>query len=70
MSTTTTTSVWLTSPQAAARIGVHPMTMVNWRHLGRGPKYEKLGPGKGAHTRYHVDEIDKWMRSSKKVNAA
>lgn len=65
MSTTTLPTVWLTSPEAAARIGIHPVTLAAWRRQGRGPKFEKLGPGRAAHTRYHVDEVDKWMRSEK-----
>lgn len=70
MSTTTIPAVWLTSPEAAARIGIHPVTLAQWRRKGRGPKFEKLGGGKAAHTRYHVDEIDKWMRSKNKATAA
>lgn len=70
MSTTTIPSVWLTAPEAAARISIHPVTLAQWRRKGRGPKFQKLGTGKAARIRYHVKDIDAWMRSSKKVNAA
>lgn len=67
MSTPTlaTPSVWLTPVDTAARIGMHPVTLAQWRRKGRGPKFEKLGTSRTSRVRYHVDDVDAWMRSNK-----
>ena len=41
---------------AADRLGLRPSTLTQWRWLGKGPRYRKLG----AAVRYHVDDIDAW----------
>lgn len=56
---------WLTNRQAAARIGIHPVTLATWRSKGRGPEYQKLGSGPKGHIRYRADAVDAWMRSEK-----
>lgn len=44
MSTETHTQpLVLTQEQAAARLGVTKRAMANWRSMGRGPKFVKLG---------------------------
>lgn len=70
MSTTIATpSVWLNPAQAAERIGMHPVTLAHWRRGGRGPKFQKLGTSRTSRIRYHIKDVDSWMRSNK-VNAA
>ncbi len=32
-----------TTPEAAAKLGVAPATLVDWRFRRRGPKYTKVG---------------------------
>ena len=51
-----TASPFLTEEQAAARLGLSPRTLRNWRCSGYGPKALKLG---GA-VRYHADALDGW----------
>lgn len=62
-------SVWLNPQETAARIGMHPVTLAQWRRKGRGPRFEKLGSSRTARIRYHVEDVDAWMRSNK-VDAA
>lgn len=33
----------LSTPEAAAKLGVAPTTMVDWRFHRKGPKYAKVG---------------------------
>lgn len=33
----------LSTPQAAAKLGVAPATLVDWRFRRKGPKYAKVG---------------------------
>jgi hypothetical protein len=40
-------------------IGIKPKTLQNWRSLGRGPAYLKLG-GKVV---YSLDDLRKWLES-------
>ncbi len=51
-------SPWLTTEQAAAYLKSTPGTLETWRKKGRGPAYH------GGHrfTRYHVGDLDAWMR--------
>ncbi|WP_280420061.1 helix-turn-helix domain-containing protein [Nocardia carnea] len=58
---------WLSTKQAADRLGVHPVTMSNWRRRGEGPKFEKMGTGRGAHIRYHIRDVDEWVKSGRKA---
>ncbi|TFC26401.1 DNA-binding protein [Cryobacterium sp. TMT2-18-3] len=49
-------SPFLTEAQAAARIGVVPKTLRNWRSAGTGPTALRLGRS----VRYHIDSLDGW----------
>lgn len=50
--------VWLTPPQVSERTGFAVSTLANWRSLGVGPAYAKVG------TRIRYDEtvITAWQR--------
>ena len=47
---------FLTETQAAARLGLAPKTLRNWRSRGDGPGYLRLG----SVIRYHLEELDGW----------
>lgn len=34
---------WLTTPEAAAHLGLNPKTLANMRCLGTGPAFHKIG---------------------------
>ncbi len=36
-------------------------TLANWRYLGRGPAYVRLGETKGGPVRYHVSAVLEWL---------
>jgi hypothetical protein len=50
----------LPSAAAAAYIGVAPKTLSNWRALGEGPPYVRLGK---SHARivYRVSDLDQYL---------
>ncbi len=41
-------------------IGVAERTIAQWRYLGRGPKYHKLG----GHVRYDPAEVQAWIEEN------
>ncbi len=47
----------LTTEQLAARWGIAPKTLHNWRHTGGGPPFVKIGRA----VRYRADAIDRWL---------
>ena len=49
-------TAYLTTEQAAARLGLNPSTMRNWRCRGKGPMYAKFE----RLVRYPVAVLDKW----------
>jgi predicted DNA-binding transcriptional regulator AlpA len=49
-------SPFLTEAQAAARLGVVPKTLRNWRSAGTGPTALRLGRS----VRYHIEGLDGW----------
>lgn len=65
MSTSTTAKRWLSNKEAAARMGIHPATLTNWRCKGRGPRFEKLSDTPKARIRYSAHVVDAWVRSEK-----
>ena len=42
-------------------LGLRPSTLENWRHLGKGPEFIKVG---GA-VRYDADALAAWIDSSR-----
>jgi hypothetical protein len=58
----TSDPVALRPDEAAAMIGVAPKTLANWRWLGRGPDYLKLGATGGAGAvRYDRTALLQWL---------
>jgi hypothetical protein len=50
-------NVLLTNNEAAHELGVHPVTLANWRVKRRGPPYTKLPGGRVVYDR---DELWSW----------
>ena len=46
---------------AAEYIGVRPQTLANWRYLGIGPRYFKLGRGA---VRYDLADLDAYLEAN------
>jgi Helix-turn-helix domain len=49
----------LTTDQAAPLIGVSPLTLISWRHFGKGPPYLKVG----RRALYYASDIEAWLES-------
>jgi predicted DNA-binding transcriptional regulator AlpA len=52
----------LTPPQVAKLLQVHPATLANWRHQGKGPAYVRLGNGPRKMVRYPSQAVDAWIK--------
>jgi hypothetical protein len=50
-------NVLLSNNEAALELGVHPVTLANWRVKKRGPGYVKLPDGTIG---YEADELRSW----------
>ena len=48
----------LSQVQAARFLGLRPRTLATWRHLGKGPRYVKIG-GRVA---YWQSDLEQWLR--------
>jgi predicted DNA-binding transcriptional regulator AlpA len=58
------TTVKLLRPAEAARaLGLHPQTLNNFRHAGRGPEYVRIG---GA-IRYAESALEEYVAANTKV---
>lgn len=61
----------LTTPQAAAVLGVSPATLRTWRARGQGPRYKQpAGPGSSAAYAPEVVELFKMQRENMKRGVA
>lgn len=56
----------LTTNELAERWGLHPGTLENWRSLGGGPKFLKIG----RKVVYRIEEIEKFEAAQLKKNTA
>jgi excisionase family DNA binding protein len=54
-----TTDPLLTETETASYLHVPQRTLSQWRYLGRGPSYLKLG----AHVRYRRSDLEAWLAS-------
>jgi predicted DNA-binding transcriptional regulator AlpA len=50
----------LSSAETAALIGITPGTLKWWRHLGKGPRFVKLGNAKQAGVAYVEADVLEW----------
>jgi predicted DNA-binding transcriptional regulator AlpA len=46
-------------PQVAEYLGVPEKTLAQWRYLGLGPRWSKVG----RHVRYRWSDVEKWLDS-------
>lgn len=61
----TTTTLLLRTSEVAARLSLSSGTVENWRYLGVGPKFVRLGRT----VRYSVDELERWIREEGRQGA-
>lgn len=56
--------VWLTSEEAAERLGKHPGTLMNWRSLQKQdqPPFYKSGQS----VRYKLADVDAWIEAHRR----
>lgn len=50
---------WLSTKEAADYLRFHRDTLRRYRRLRIGPRYSKIGRV----VRYHIDDLDEWVRS-------
>jgi predicted DNA-binding transcriptional regulator AlpA len=50
----------VTAADLADELQIPEKTLAQWRYLGRGPKFLKLG----AHVRYRRSDVDAWLAAS------
>lgn len=55
----------LTPQELADELLVPPHTLAQWRYLGRGPVFLKLG----GHVRYRRSDVDGWLASCERSAA-
>ena len=55
-------SPWLDSEAAASYLGSTAGTLRNWRASGKGPRYHVV---QNRLVRYHVDDLDAFVRSDR-----
>lgn len=60
-----TNSVKLSSNAVAARYGLEPNTLKQWRHEGKGPRFIKLGTSKQSRVVYDLTDVEEWEREHK-----
>lgn len=46
--------------EVAARYGMTPESLANWRYEGKGPQYIRLGRGRRPRVMYRVSDVLKW----------
>ena len=67
MSSSTVAPVSLSTPEAAAYIGVAPDTLKAWRTRGRGPVFAKFGAGRSAKVVYRIVDLDAFVAAAVQV---
>lgn len=61
--TDSNTDPLIAPPSLAAELGVPESTLAQWRYLGRGPRYLKIG----RHVRYRRSDITAWIETKVEV---
>lgn len=59
-------SPWLSTQEVADYLNISIDTVRHWRYRGTGPAGHKAG----RHIRYHVDDVDRWMREQATASVA
>ena len=61
---TTTSTLSVSANEAAAMLGVSPRTLANWRTLGIGPAFVRVGR---VHSRtlYRIDDLNTWLDNNR-----
>lgn len=61
---TTTSVLAVSANEAAAMLGVSSRTLANWRTLGIGPAFVRVG---AVHSRtlYRVDDLNTWLDNNR-----
>ena len=57
----------LDTKQLSDETGIPERTLVNWRYIGEGPPYVKVGPRQ---VRYRVADIEAWLEAGRVVRSA
>jgi len=60
----------LTTPDAAAYLGLSRKTLERFRCEGTGPQYVKVGPGRNARVRYRQADLDAWTEAQTTTSTA
>ena len=50
--------------------GISTKTLANWRSMGIGPHFLKLGAGKKGAIRYRLSDINRWLDDCARTNTA
>mgnify|MGYP000894626959 FL=1 len=61
---TTTSTLSVSANEAAAMLGVSPRTLANWRTLGIGPAFVRVGAVR-SRTLYRVDDLNTWLDNNR-----
>lgn len=57
----------LSTNQVAKMLGVAPFTVLNWRSVGIGPPYIKLGPSTRSPVRYRMADLKEWSKGLRRI---
>jgi predicted site-specific integrase-resolvase len=52
---------WITEKTASEMSAFSIQTLRNWRHLGRGPAYSKVGRS----VRYRLEDVQKYLKQGR-----
>lgn len=56
----------LTGNEVAQRLGMSPGTLTNWRSVGIGPAYIKMG----RNVRYRSSRVNEWVEQQERTGSA
>lgn len=58
-------SIYVTTSEAALRLGLKPQTLRAWRLHGTGPLFVRLGNPKTGRVAYSLDDIEEYVNARK-----
>ncbi len=59
--------VFLNTAELAERWQFHKVTLARWRSIGRGPKFIRLGSGKGSNIAYRLSDVEEYEKRMTQV---